>query len=465
MTACSDDDDTTIVNNITNRFPQGNVLVSQNGPGNAGTVSVQGAINDVTGSAQPTMVLNTGGNEGLAVDLLGNIIQNNDQNGADTIQLFSEFAQRANNASFNSSIDGQINPAINGAMKGSAYVPSRNLWLAAVFNGRTSAGSIAGVSLASRGTSTAPVTPAFSTATFSGGNVSGTVTNTSPWDLVYDAASDRLFVAVTDGSVAVYDAFFANGPNNATATRFLQFGAFNAHGIVYNAATDTLVVTDVGSVTTGVNTDGRIFVITGAGAITGTGTVQVTPSVNIAGSLTGLGNPVDIDFDGTNLVIAEKSLDTLLVPGTIPNLVSGNIPPRSSVSNSKPESVAIFNTSLNELVQANDLRNAASVAALVVVQNPGDVGMTGENMVVAFNPTTLASTGTAFNMSGVGPTSIENIAFANNGTAFMTFGNDSGAVTNTVGIGGIARVAYASNPFLQSNVLQRVPRRCWFNRK
>lgn len=444
MTACSDDDDTTIVNNITNNFQQGNVVTSQNGPNNAGQVSFESVANNTGTSVAVTKTLNVGGNEGIDFDTTGNLIQNSDLNGVTELRAFNSPDSRANGSNFSTQLDALIFPAVNGRLKGGAFIPSRNIWLAAVFNGRSSAGSIVGISMDSRGTSTSPVTPAFTTATFSGGNVSGAngLTATSPWDLVYDPAADRLFVAMTDGSVAVYDSFFTNGPAGATATRFFQFGATNAHGIVYNALADTLTVSDVGAVTTGANSDGQIFVITSASTQMGT----ITASVTISGAATLLGNPVDLTMSNGVLLVAEKTNDKLISLGSTVNLITGNLPPAAATNNTKPESIAVRDTTVANFVTPADVRNPSATASLLVALNPSGTGDANENLIMAFNPSTLASQNMTFNMSGIGSRSIENVILTNAGTGLVTFGNDSGTVTNTVGIGGIARVSMLMNP-------------------
>lgn len=38
-----------------------------------------------------------------------------------------------------------------------------------------------------------------------------TLTDAKPWDLDYDEVNDRLFVALTDGTIAVYDDYISGG--------------------------------------------------------------------------------------------------------------------------------------------------------------------------------------------------------------------------------------------------------------
>lgn len=186
-------------------------------------------------------------------------------------------------------------------------------------------------------------------ANFGGGNVqvfgkygdlttpiSTTTTAGNPWDVDYDVANDRLYVALTNGSVAVYDNYFANSP--ATATRTITFGATNAHGIVHDAANNVLLVSDVGATTGGTNTDGRLFVVPNASTASG----AVTPSVTISGAATNLGDPVDVAYDGTNLYVAEKSLDFVHRFDNIRASGGGNVAPSLSTAVTKPESVSLI---------------------------------------------------------------------------------------------------------------------------
>jgi hypothetical protein len=80
----------------------------------------------------------------------------------------------------------------------------------------------------------------------------------------------------------------------------------NLHGIYYVPGDDTLLLSDVGDAASA--SDGQLFTIANASTVMNTAPTVV----RIAGSNTALGNPVDIEFDGTNLYVAEKSNDLLL---------------------------------------------------------------------------------------------------------------------------------------------------------
>lgn len=169
----------------------------------------------------------------------------------------------------------------------------------------------------------------------------GSSTTRTPWDADYDASSDRLFVAATDGVVLVYDNFFTakgvSGPNREITPAVAGVKAsVNLHGVAYNNDEDSLVVSDVGSAT--VATDGQLFMI--ADASTANGVTNVAGRVSGANSR--LGNPVDIDLKGEKLFVAEKSNDLIMRFDDILDLEGeSNVAADKSVSVTKPESVSV----------------------------------------------------------------------------------------------------------------------------
>ncbi len=131
------------------------------------------------------------------------------------------------------------------------------------------------------------------------------------WDVAYDEEGDRLYASGTDGVVYVFDDVStdlgASGPaRTITPTDGDAVISINLHGIVYDAQSDTLLLSDVGDAS--VADDGQIFAITGAAAADG----ETEVALRIAGAATSLGNPVDIDFDGADLYVAEKSNSAIL---------------------------------------------------------------------------------------------------------------------------------------------------------
>jgi uncharacterized protein YuzE len=142
-----------------------------------------------------------------------------------------------------------------------------------------------------------------------------------PWDVDYDTQNDRLYVALTDGSVAVYDTYLAN-PFQETPSRLIQVAsATNLHGIVHDVERDLLLLSDVGEPMSA--SDGKLFVVGQASTAQGT----VVPTIEISGNLTQLGNPVDIAYDGNSLFVAEKANGLVLRFDDIRASTGGNVAP------------------------------------------------------------------------------------------------------------------------------------------
>lgn len=167
-----------------------------------------------------------------------------------------------------------------------------------------------------------------------------------PWDLDYDAAADRLFVAMTNGTVLVFDTYLANSGINPpdrviTPTDGVAQISVNLHGIVHDPTRDVLILSDVGSPADA--TDGQLFVIDAAE--TADGPVPVT--TRFSGPATRLGNPVDIAFDGANVYVAEKSNDLILRFDLILGSAGGDLAPDLSRAATAPESVCVLPTTLS----------------------------------------------------------------------------------------------------------------------
>jgi hypothetical protein len=149
------------------------------------------------------------------------------------------------------------------------------------------------------------LTPQFTVTDF--GDAAGSV-----WDVYHDAASDTLFATGTDGTLIVYENFSetlgADGPSKTIVPADADGNkiSVNLHGVWYHAATDELILTDVGDAASA--EDGALFVIPNASEAEGNTTV----SVMVAGPDSMLGNPVDLVFDGRSAYVAEKSNDAIL---------------------------------------------------------------------------------------------------------------------------------------------------------
>ncbi len=184
------------------------------------------------------------------------------------------------------------------------------------------------------------------------GDATPTVVSTggvAPWDSDYDPTTDALYVALTNGTVAAYDEFSADlgdgGPDRiiTPAMGGTPFAApTNLHGIRYVASDDLLIVSDVGS--GAADNDGALMTIPGASSADGVTNVGKRVANPGDGSdVTGLGNPVDIAFDGADLYVAEKIngqiqvwRDFLTDPA-----FTGNAAPSDTVAATAPESVVL----------------------------------------------------------------------------------------------------------------------------
>jgi hypothetical protein len=263
---------------------------------------------------------------------------------------------------------------------------------------------------------------------------------TSVWDVEYDAAADRLFAALTNGSVAVYDDFARD--RTATPDRtFTQTTAVasitNFHGMAYDAATDTLIVTDVGAATMAQGadfaTDGSIVVFESASTLSG----AVDADQVIAGPATLLGNPVDsILIEGT-LYVAEKANDVIMAWVDITTLGSGDIEATAAEAAIKPESIAAISASFTAPADVSDLDSATPIDFVVVAQNPtpgtaGTIPSAGSFLLRAFTPALPAGDAADFRVDdailvGANTRLLENVAFDPLGNAYATFDNGQAA--------------------------------------
>jgi hypothetical protein len=162
------------------------------------------------------------------------------------------------------------------------------------------------------------------------------------WDIHHDAASDTLFAAGTDGAYLVYDNFSAtqgaDGPDRVV-TPVNDSGdkvSVNLHGIYYVPGNDVLILSDVGDAMSA--SDGQLFTIEQASSAVDTAPVRL----QLGGAATQLGNPVDLDFDGSNVYIAEKSNDMVLRYDNVLNLTGvQNVAANLTTPVTKAESVVI----------------------------------------------------------------------------------------------------------------------------
>lgn len=179
------------------------------------------------------------------------------------------------------------------------------------------------------------------------GSLTGTVTankklklNGQPWGIHLE--NNSLFVVIDQAraEVQLFEQASELVVGAITPTKKISImGAIRLHGITYSSDKDVLILTDIAEATNaGFDSDGSVYVITDASSkFTNSGSI-VTPTSTIKGALTGLGNPVDVVWDGDKLIyIAEKARRKILV---FKYADSGNIAP-SVIANltSSPEAI------------------------------------------------------------------------------------------------------------------------------
>ncbi|MCB4435945.1 collagen-like protein [Alteromonas sp. McT4-15] len=371
-------------------FASATFLVANNGDENRNTVS------SIDQNANVLSTVTTGANEGIVFTQGGTLVQAGD-NDLPLLRTQCNFDAQADymmsrGHDITGATTGLVNP------KGITFAQNSGLVMVADFNGQKI--SVFGSQAAG---DVAPIAEIMTTA--------------KPWDVAYDEQSDRLFVALTDGTLAVYDnvadSNFAPSvmrsvvPSDADGNQI----SINLHGIVYEPMSNRMVLSDVGDAA--VTDDGQIFVLDNVSSADG----AVVPSRVIGGASTQLGNPVDIVLTGSDLRVAEKSNDAILVFSNIFNGASGDVAPTLSTPSVKPESLAEL-TQLDEVKDASDDGiTTMPIMGLAVSSNPSsDSETTGQ---VAQYSAVLSSELSTFDAN----ISIESAAFTASGDGVITFDN------------------------------------------
>ena len=381
-------------------LPQGQFLIANNGESNSGTVSL------VDQNANTLETLTTGANEGVVFTQTGSVVQAGD---SDTPLLRTLCSLSSSTSGmYSADADTEISGANTGLTnpKGIAVANDAGIIFAADFTGMRI--SIFGSQAAG------DVAP-----------VAEIVTAAQPWDVAFDEDSDRLFVALTDGTIAVYDDVIAS-EFAPTVTRTIVPSdsdgnqiSVNAHGIVYEPMSDRLVISDVGDAA--VADDGQLFVLTSAASADG----ATVPTRTIGGASTVLGNPVDIALTGSTLRVAEKSNDAILVFTNIFSGESGDIAPDLVTSTSKPESIAELTDVEMQMDASDNGLSTMPIKGLSVTSNPGEAGDTTGG--VTQYSATLSSELASFDST----ISIESATYTAVGDGYITFDDTA---TSTGGI-------------------------------
>ncbi|WP_240919878.1 hypothetical protein [Paraglaciecola sp. 20A4] len=157
-------------------FITAQILLSNNRPENADIVDLVDLVDLVDKSIAELKTFSTGNNEGIALDPLNNLVHAGDAT-AGSLRFLCALQQRGEDDVFNSAQGREITGAHSAAL---------------VLNGMRI--SVFGSAAAD------DVAP-----------LAETLTDAKPWDLDYDEVNDRLFVALTDGTIAIYDDYVSGG--------------------------------------------------------------------------------------------------------------------------------------------------------------------------------------------------------------------------------------------------------------
>ena len=332
-------------------LPEGVFLIANNGDSNRGTLT------RADQNAAMLSQFTSGNNEGVMLDSTGNLFQAGDSS-TGSLRTVCRMTSRSGGM-YMPAYDKDITGANTGLTnpKGIHLAEHSGMVFVADFNGMRI--SIFGSQAAG------DVTP-----------VAEIPLSAKPWDVTLDEVNDRMYVALTDGTVAVYDNVMGSGFTPTAMRSIVPADAdgnqlsVNLHGIVYDAGSDRLVVSDVGDAA--VSDDGQLFVIDNAAVADG----NTVPARQVGGPMSMLGNPVDIILTGTTLRVAEKSNDAILVFTNIFDGPDGDMAPTLATTTSKPESLAQVMPAMDLTDASDNALTATTINGIVVSSNPSAAGPT-----------------------------------------------------------------------------------------
>lgn len=273
------------------------------------------------------------------------------------------------------------------------------------------------------------------------------VGDSGAWDVSYDETSDKLFIALTNGKVAYYADFMARiRTGDAQPSRI--FSATNAlaktnmHGIVYDAAADRLIVSDVADAASA--DDGSIYVFESASMLQG----AVTPNRTLRGPNTHLGNPVDLQMRGNDLLVAEKANEggRLLLYKDIASGMEGDVAPDGDFLLKAPESLLV-DTGMHETrADLSDLSGEV-VKRLYVTSNAANSGTQ-----ISLVQRELMNIGRSFTPV-INGQFVESLSLDPNGNAVVSL--DHGSSSSTGGLSFVNRLASRGNGGTLNNNIDR----------
>ena len=423
-----------------------NVYLSNNGPDNAGDVDTF----DEAFNFKDTFV--SGNNEGVDLDVLGNLYHAGDGDNGPSIRIVAQIRNRDDGGTYQDNVDREIKGDKTGlvAPKGFDIADKAGYLIVADFGADPNSGNLKVFGTAADG-NVAPVAT--------------TSLNVKPWDVSYDEDGDRLFVALTDGTIAVFEKYLGRDDRNDNRGRGndRSFGSdgpdriitpvddrgskisTNIHGIFFVGDKGSLVVTDVGDAT--VNDDGSIYVFNDVNNGRGRSSSNLQPDRVIRGPATMLGNPVDVIVNGDEARVAEKARDLLLIFDDIFDGDSGNVAPDVMVDETKPESLvaedADFQLTNPDVTDVDDADTMLD--GIFATSNTPEAGSRGRsnrddgNEFLVKLDTNLSSSIRAEFDTRDATANPENITFDLSGDAYVTF--DNGMTPSQGGILVVNRLA------------------------
>jgi hypothetical protein len=120
------------------------------------------------------------------------------------------------------------------------------------------------------------------------------------WGITF-IGSDLYAVVDADNELAVYTNFLSNSTNStlSASKRVVIEGIVRTHGITYDASSNIMVMTDIGSATN-TQDDGGFQIISNFtskfSAVANGGTLALSDQVRVSGASTLMGNPVDVAY-------------------------------------------------------------------------------------------------------------------------------------------------------------------------
>lgn len=353
VSACSSDDDSDDMSGAVPSIPEGRFAVAMNDGQSAGSVSIL-----APDLATVRSTLATGANQGLTVGSDGTLYQNSDAEGSMGIRAFNRAEDRVDMDSFGA-MDRLVGES---AGKGLATLSGMGLLASCDV---TDAAADLKLYSSSAGEQAMPVAQIDLPA--------------SCWDSAYDADTDRLYLAMTDGTLGIVDGVSDLGlltPAEGDTSVSLGEDAINRivrvvdadgmqlsvnfHGVAVENG--MVLVSDVGSADS--PSDGALYVFSDDGELDGD-----QSAIAVAGPATMLGNPVDVLLVDGTAIVAEKSNDAILVFNGVAGL-NGDVAPDYVRPFTKPESLVQF-PDTEMVMDASDIATGSSVSRLLVSQNPG----------------------------------------------------------------------------------------------